>query len=216
MPSTPSTAKRVALAPQREGGRQRVAALLDAAASIIRERGYEATTMAEIALRAGARTGSLYRFFPNKEAVANALLREDITILDREYDALEQRAVGATAIELADLLIDLLVTIYPRLKALPALMEARTDLSELRNRSRARALAGIAAALAVSSPDLTPDEIAAIAAVLANNMKTMLAMTVGDAPTSPGAPEELRLMNRLYLAGRLGQPQAKQSRIGCP
>lgn len=200
------------LTPQREVGRQRVATLLDAASSIIRERGYEATTMAEIALRAGARIGSLYRFFPNKEAVADALLREDIAILDREYDALEKRAAGATVSELADLLIDLLVTIRPRLKALPELMEARTDLSELRNRSRARALGGIAAALAVLSPELAPDEIAAIAVVLANNMKTMLAMKMGDAATSPGAPEELRLMNRLYLACRLNLTSAKPSR----
>lgn len=34
-------------------------------------------------------------------------------------------------------------------------------------------------------------------------MKTMLGMTMQDAPTSPGAPEELRLMNRLYVARRL-------------
>ena len=82
-------------------------------------------------------------------------------------------------------------------------MEARPHLSSVRQRSRARAIAGIAAALSASAPDLTPDEVAAIAAVLVNNMKTMLAMTLGDAPTSPGAPEELRLMNRLYLADRL-------------
>ena len=203
MCSTSSSVKRATLAPRREVGRQRVAALLDAASTIIRERGYEATTMAEIALRAGARIGSLYRFFPNKEAVADALLREDIAVLDQEYDALEKRAAGATVAELADFLIDLLVTIRPRLKALPALMEARADLSELRSRSRARALAGISAALTVSAPHLTTDEVAAIAAVLANTMKIMLAMTLGDAPTSPGAPEELRLMNRLYLTARL-------------
>ncbi len=196
-------ANRPTLAPQREAGRKRVAALLEAASSVIQERGYEATTMAEIALRAGARIGSLYRFFPNKEAIADALLGEYVATLDREYDEIEKRAAGATTTELADLLIDLLVTIHPRVAALPALMEARPELSDLRRRSRARALAGIAAALAASSPGLSPDETAAIAAVLVNNMKTMLAMMLGDAPTSPGAPEELRLMNRLYLADRL-------------
>ena len=209
MSSTKSTVKRGALTPQREVGRQRVAAILEAASAVIRERGYEATTMAEIALRAGARIGSLYRFFPNKEAIADALLHQDIEILDQEYDALEKRAGGATAVELADLLIDLLVTIHARLRVLPSLMEARTDLSELRGRSRARALAGIAAALAVSSPDLAPDEIEKIALVLINNMKTMLAMTLGEAPTSPGAPEELRLMNRLYLVHRLTPPESR-------
>jgi hypothetical protein len=39
-------------------------------------------------------------------------------------------------------------------------------------------------------------------------MKTMVGMTVKDAPTSPGAPDQLRLMNRLYLAAKLapGRP----------
>jgi hypothetical protein len=34
-------------------------------------------------------------------------------------------------------------------------------------------------------------------------MKTMVGMTVKDAPTTPGAPDQLRLMNRLYLAAVL-------------
>jgi hypothetical protein len=34
-------------------------------------------------------------------------------------------------------------------------------------------------------------------------MKTMVGMANKEAPTSPGAPDELRLMNRLYLAAKL-------------
>jgi len=40
--------------PKRERGKQRVAALLDAGAELFAEKGYEATTMTEIASRAGA------------------------------------------------------------------------------------------------------------------------------------------------------------------
>ncbi len=36
-----------------------------------------------------------------------------------------------------------------------------------------------------------------------NNMKTMVGMTFGDAPTTGNASAELRLMNRLYLNNRL-------------
>jgi hypothetical protein len=45
-----------------------------------------------------------------------------------------------------------------------------------------------------------------------NNMKTMVGMTMKDAPTSPGAPDELKLMNRLYLATKLapGRPLPKR------
>ena len=65
----PTTAKE----PKRERGKQRVAALIDAGAELFAEKGYEATTMTEIATRAGAAIGSLYQFFPSKEALAEAL-----------------------------------------------------------------------------------------------------------------------------------------------
>ena len=70
-----SSQNRAPLEPQRDVGRQRVAELLQAAAAVIEERGFEAATMAEIAARADANINSLYRFFPNKDAVADALMR---------------------------------------------------------------------------------------------------------------------------------------------
>jgi hypothetical protein len=73
--STLSSRVRAPLEPQRDVGRQRVAELLQAAAAVTQERGFEAATMAEIAARADAKIGSLYRFFPNKDAVADALMR---------------------------------------------------------------------------------------------------------------------------------------------
>ena len=53
--------KRGALAPQRRPGKLRVAALLEAGALVIAEKGFQAATMAEIASKAGAPIGSLYR-----------------------------------------------------------------------------------------------------------------------------------------------------------
>jgi AcrR family transcriptional regulator len=50
-----------------------VAGLLQAAACVIGDVGYEPATMAAIAERAGASIGSLYQFFPNKESVVEAL-----------------------------------------------------------------------------------------------------------------------------------------------
>ncbi|MBB2171211.1 TetR/AcrR family transcriptional regulator [Gluconacetobacter asukensis] len=203
MCSTSSRTHRTALQPQRAVGRQRVADLLVAASDLIAEHGYEATTMAAIAKRAGARVGSLYRFFPNKEAIADTLLHQHLDILREAYDALGQRAAGATPEELADLLIDLLTTLYPRVKSLPALMDVRTDRTELSRQSRATALGGISAALIACAPKLDRQEADDIATVMLNSMKTMLGMALKTVPTSPGAPAELRLMNRLYLAARL-------------
>src|SRR5580698_9676101 len=59
--------------PQRDRGERRVAEVLEAAAQVIGERGYDAATMTEIAERAGASIGALYQYFPNKGAIGIAL-----------------------------------------------------------------------------------------------------------------------------------------------
>ena len=137
MDSTSSSPNRGSLAPQREVGRQRVAELIEAAAEVIQERGYEAATMAEIAARAEAKIGSLYRFFPNKDAIADALMERQAGILRAEYDAIHARAAGATPEELADMLIDLLVKLHPQTRGLAALIDSRTDPTVVRQRFRA-------------------------------------------------------------------------------
>jgi len=51
----------------------RLAALLDAAASVVAEIGYERLTTAMVAERAGASIGTVYRYFPDRIAVLQAL-----------------------------------------------------------------------------------------------------------------------------------------------
>ena len=206
-----SSQNRAPLEPQRDVGRQRVAELLQAAAAVIQERGFEAATMAEIAARADAKIGSLYRFFPNKDAVAEALMRRYAEALQAEYDAIHGHAADATPQELADILIDLLVKLYPQARALTAFLDSRTDWTEVRRRFRTQTLAGIKTALTLCAPDLDDKEAEDVAAVVLNNMKTMVGMAKKDVPTTPGAPDQLRLMNRLYLAAvlRPGRPTAQ-------
>jgi hypothetical protein len=107
---------------------------------------------------------------------------------------------------LADTLIDLLVKLHPRTRALSALLDSRTDWTEIRRRFRAQALAGVKTALTACAPGLDDAEADGIAAVVLNNMKTLVGMTTKDARISPGAPDQLRLMNRLYLAAKLAAP----------
>ncbi|TIT08526.1 MAG: helix-turn-helix transcriptional regulator, partial [Mesorhizobium sp.] len=61
-------------APQQKRGHDRVAALMTAAAELFVERGFDAATMTEIAASAGAAIGTLYLFFPTKQAMAQAIL----------------------------------------------------------------------------------------------------------------------------------------------
>src|ERR1700691_575677 len=81
-----------ARSPKRERGKQRVAALLQAAAELLAEKGYDAATMTEIAARAGAPIGSLYQFFPAKEALADTLVQNYVALLAADLEALEAGA----------------------------------------------------------------------------------------------------------------------------
>ena len=214
MASILSSRNRGPLAPQREVGRQRVAELIEAAAAVFQERGFEAATMAEIAARAEAKIGSLYRFFPNKDAIADALMAHQAEILRAEYDAIHGRAADATPEELADILIDLLVKLHPRTRGLAALLDSRTDWTVVRQRFRAQTLAGVKQALMISAPALESANADDIATVVLNNMKTMVGMATKDAPTSPGAPDQLRLMNRLFLAAKLAPARQGPTSVG--
>ncbi|HSB53997.1 MAG TPA: helix-turn-helix domain-containing protein, partial [Gemmatimonadales bacterium] len=59
--------------PRQERGERRVEEILDAAAAVIAEGGVEAATTNAIAERAGSSVGSLYHFFPHKDAIVLAL-----------------------------------------------------------------------------------------------------------------------------------------------
>jgi len=76
------------------GGRRRpsqrrsqvtVAAILDAAARVFEERGFDAGTTNHVAERAGVSIGSLYEYFPNKDAMVVAVVERE---LERERSKL--------------------------------------------------------------------------------------------------------------------------------
>src|ERR1700758_1299673 len=88
-------------APRRARGQLRVEALLAAAAEVFAAKGFDAATMTEIAAQSESSIGSLYQFFRTKEAVADALVREQVDALWRRLDGLAERASTLSTTELA-------------------------------------------------------------------------------------------------------------------
>src|SRR5258707_6338446 len=80
-------------------GQQRIELILDIAAQVFAEVGFEAATTNAIAARAGMSPGSLYQFFPNKDAIAEALAA-------RFGDRLRSTQAAAFAPDLAALPLD--------------------------------------------------------------------------------------------------------------
>jgi AcrR family transcriptional regulator len=66
-------------APRQERSRRRVSALLDAAAVEFAEKGFASATTTAVAARAGVPIGSLYQWFPDKEALLYGLADRHLT-----------------------------------------------------------------------------------------------------------------------------------------
>lgn len=176
--------------PKRARGKQRVAALLQAAASVFAEKGYEAATMTEIAARAGAPIGSLYQFFPAKEALADTLVQNYAAMLAADLTALEARSAGIDAKTLAGDLFALLRA-HPRERAAASpLAEARMDERTRRITFRHMLRKHIAAILRKRDPALPGDAARDMAVVVLQLMKA--ASSLGDEEGLPGRPAGLR------------------------
>lgn len=94
--------------PRQARSEDRLAGMLDAAAELIAETGYEAATMTAIAERAGSSIGALYQYFRNKEEVARALREQYGEEMAQGWAALEKVAAQLTLEELVHRLFDLM------------------------------------------------------------------------------------------------------------
>ena len=110
--------------PIQERGEQRVARLLEAAAAIFAEVGYDAATMRDIAARAGASIGSLYQFFPNKKVVARAIKTQYCQELKELWANLAALSVKTPTIRLIDQFLNVTIKAIEQHPAIIRLMDA--------------------------------------------------------------------------------------------
>jgi AcrR family transcriptional regulator len=116
--------RRLPKIPRQTRGQRRVAGLLDAAESVLAHHGYEATTMSAVAGRAGASIGSLYQFFPNKQAITQALRSRYAGEYDELCAPIEAKAKTLNLPALVDHLIELNITFVEDHPAFVALLDA--------------------------------------------------------------------------------------------
>jgi AcrR family transcriptional regulator len=185
--------------PKRARGKQRVAALMDAGAELFAEKGYEAATMTEIASRAGAAIGSLYQFFPSKEALAEALFNRFAERAAAAFARVEELAPGCSARELADLFIDYKLAQGTDRDAAIALSSLVAGIVE-RRKPLGDALRGrIAALLSAGAPALGPDEAAAAAIIVNQVMKMVPALAATEDERAAALIGEARKLLALYI-----------------
>jgi AcrR family transcriptional regulator len=203
MPSLSSTANRTT--PKQDRASRRLQSLLDAAAEIFAKDGYEATTMTEIAGRSGTSIGGLYRYFPDKRAVAQALLRHYSQHAESYWVSLIQEARELPVNEFADLLLDRMeefVSEHPAYLILNAApIKFAKDAASRRN-LRIR----FSEAVQAKKPSLTPERAMLIANIVLQIIRGMMVLYAEGVPRDrPQINAEFKRLLANYLGDVLGQ-----------
>ena len=187
-----------ARAPRQERGRARVAALRAAGAELFAEKGFVATTMTEIAAKAGAAIGTLYLFFPTKDALAQAILADHADELSAMLDNLRNACEGEPASMIADRLFAALGDFVARHPAYSALLDLPGD-GAWRKAIRLQRRQQIAALFSGAVPPVPDEKAERLAVIVPQLMRIPITMS-GEKRMREAVLGELRLMLTQHLS----------------
>jgi len=208
------------MAPRREPrqarSKERVERVLVAAAALVDGRGLDAVTTNAIAEEAGLPVGTIYQFFPNREAVLVALLARGLDALDARFAPL--LAPGQDQVPLAasiDAVVDALAAAYLEVPALAVLvggLRADPRFAAVADANNQRVAGWVAELARRRKPGLSAARarVIATAAVAAADAVLMAWLReVRNAGKARARPllDELRALLNAYLGAVLAGPK---------
>lgn len=116
-------------APRQRRKQARPQELLDAALDLFVEKGFAATRAEEVAQHAGVSKGTLYLYYPSKEELFKAVVRQNLSALIAEGQEMVEQFEGSSA----DLLTQLMNIWWERLGSTPAAGIHKIVFAEVRN-----------------------------------------------------------------------------------
>ena len=123
--------------PTQARAQEKVARILDATRALLRADGYEVLTTNKVAARAAVPVGSVYQYFPNKDALVVALIEEHTSAMVGLFNEVLERIGDAPLEEAVRVYVDALLRFHQDDPALhhvrfaqsPRLMPAGGDLN---------------------------------------------------------------------------------------
>jgi AcrR family transcriptional regulator len=190
-------------------GLRRQAEILDAAGQVFAEVGYDKATTNAIAASAAISPGVLYQFFPNKEAIAQALAARSIEELLAIYDiAFSPEAARMPLRVLLDHIIDPLVAFSranPGFLALLVGSQISPQLTMTLHEMYEEVLKRFEALIAARAPDIEPEQRRLIATVSQKIFLALLPLAVGpEARQSNRIVDEMKAVFLGYLEPLIG------------
>ena len=192
--------------PRRQArGQQRIAELLRAAGEVFAEVGYENATTNAIAARAGVSPGTLYQFFPNKQAMAEALATEYAARNQTLHEsALDPAVIHLPLSELIDRLIDPFLQFRRSAPGFDALFAGSIVSPELAKRIQVmhnQLKERIAQLIHLRAPHLPKDLVQTSAETIVHVFKALLPTALnGTTKQRETGARELKLVLERYLA----------------
>ena len=187
--------------PVQDRGRRTVARVLDAAAEEFVSAGYDATTTTQIAQRAGVSVGSLYQFFPDKQALLDALADRHVAGVDEILVASTRLGEDATLADIVRLIVEGIVD-YTRAEPFFGVLFAGAGSAPVARASgRLRSeLAGRVEAIIAYKP-IAPERRKVVAAVCVDLLAALLPRTLDSRGRRvPAMIREVELALGAYLA----------------
>lgn len=192
--------------PRQTRGQQRITTILDAAEQLFAEVGFDAATTNAIAARAHTAIGSLYQFFPNKEAILRALVARFLEQMNAAFDAAlaEVDAASITSVDaLIDHILDPLLALQAQragilhvffsLRRAGASSEAAQALIE-------EIIARLDALVAAREPWIDPVQRRLHVRIVVEVVRALLPLTVTpDGTQRPEVVAELKRLLRAYM-----------------
>ena len=189
--------------PAQERSRARVERILDAAARVFAEVGYEAATTEAIAARAGTSIGSLYQFFPNKQALFVAIGQTYLDESQALFDELIARPLDRPWDELIGDAIDAFRELDRRSVAFSAVWMNLHQSREFFARGEAMnaAMASrVAAVIQLFAPEIPETKVKLVATVVVELISSMLFLALRrKEPLSSEIVAETKLVVKRYL-----------------
>ncbi|WP_246153508.1 TetR/AcrR family transcriptional regulator [Terriglobus albidus] len=197
MPSNLS--KTLRTAPVQERSTKRLQAFLDAAAALFGELGYEGTTMTAVAERSGSSIGALYNYFPDKVALAMALITQYGAEMEADWRSLIDQARLLSPEEFADWFMERIRAFAEDRPAYLSLVAAPVKFRRDPKVRRSLRLV-VAEAFRARNPNIAEEQAMLYANVVFQMVKGMTAMLVESGPKEkPAILAEFKKVLTLYL-----------------
>ncbi|HEX5441867.1 MAG TPA: TetR/AcrR family transcriptional regulator [Ktedonobacterales bacterium] len=206
--------------PQQPRGQRRIEAILDAAERLFAVMGYEATSTNQIAAAARTSIGSLYQFFPNKEAILRALVARS---QEQMRDVLEEVFASdpqdeLPPDELLDRLLDPLIALYARGYRMLALFVALPRMGDGAQAGQPlveEIVRRLDARLARRMPGLSVERRELSVRMIVETVRALMPlMTTAEGQVRPQAVTELKRMLRAYIAAGTSAYQRRTGQTG--